>query len=258
MNKPFRALIRTTLIAAAAVLAQPAASYAQVKVILSGGFTVAYKELVPAFEKSTGITVTTTSGASVGSGPNTIPNQIRRGVQADIVILSREGLVDLIKEGKTVAGTDTDLARSVIGVIVRAGAPKPDISTVEALRQTLLRAKSVAMSSSTSGVYLSTKLFPQLGIADEMKPKSSFAGAAAVGRGEAELGLQQVSEVLPVPGVDYIGTIPKEVQYTTTYAAAVVAGSHQVDAAKKLIAFLSSPGADAAITKSGMEPARRR
>jgi molybdate transport system substrate-binding protein len=240
------------------LLAFPSRSFAQVKVIISGGFTAAYRELLPEFEKTSGITVTTTSGGSVGNGPNTIGAQIRRGVPADVIILAREGLKDLIGEGRTVPGTDVDLARSVIGVIVRAGAPRPDISTVEALKQALLRAKSVAMSSSTSGVYLTTVLFPKLGIADQMKDKISSNGAAAVGRGEAELGLQQVSEVLPVPGVDYVGTIPDEVQYVTTYAAAVVNGSSQVDASKKLIAFLSSEYAMAAVKKSGMEPSRKR
>jgi molybdate transport system substrate-binding protein len=245
-------------LAIAAMLAFPAASFAQVKVIISGGFTAAYRELLPEFERSSGITVTTTSGGSVGNGPNTIGAQVRRGVPADVIILAREGLTDLIKEDRTVPGTDVDLARSVIGVIVHAGAPKPDISTVEALKQTLLEAKSVAMSSSTSGVYLTTVLFPKLGIADQMKDKISTNGAAAVGRGEAEIGLQQVSEVLPVPNVDFIGTIPEAVQYVTTYAAAVVKGSSQIEAAKRLIAFLSSEKAMAAIKKSGMEPSRSR
>jgi molybdate transport system substrate-binding protein len=146
----------------------------------------------------------------------------------------------------------------VIGMIVRAGAPKPDISSVEALKQTLLHAKSVAMSSSTSGVYLTTVLFPRLGIANEMKDKVSSNGAAAVGRGEAEIGLQQVSEVLAVPNVDYVGTIPNEVQYATIYAAAVVSNSSQIDAAQRLIAFLSSPSATSAIRKSGMEPLAKK
>ena len=257
MKKRLHAPARVAF-AMAALLALPAASFAQVKVIISGGFSAAYKELIPEFERTSGVTVTTSSGASVGTGPNTIPGQIRRGVPADVVILSREGLVDLIAEGRTVAGTDTDLARSIIGMIVRAGAPKPNISTVEAFKQALIHAKSVAMSSSTSGVYLTTKLFPQLGIADEMAKKSSFSGAAAVGRGEAEIGLQQVSEVLPVPGVDFVGTIPEEVQYVTIYAGAVVAGSKEIDASKRLIAFLSSAGAAAAIKKSGMEPSRKK
>ena len=244
-------------LALAVIVAFPSASFAQVKVIISGGFTVAYRELLPEFERSSGITVTTTSGGSVGSGPNTIGAQIRRGVPADVIILAREGLTDLVKEQRTVPGTDVDLARSIIGVIVHAGAPKPDIRTVEALKQTLLKAKSVAMSSSTSGVYLTTVLFPKLGIADQMKDKISTSGAAAVGRGEAELGLQQVSEVLAVPNVDFVGTIPESVQYVTTYAAAVVKGTLQLDASKRLIAFLSSEAAMAAIKKSGMEPSHK-
>jgi len=244
-------------LALAVIVAFPSASFAQVKVIISGGFTAAYRELLPEFERSSGITVTTTSGGSVGNGPNTIGAQVRRGVPADVIILAREGLTDLIKEQRTVPGTDVDLARSMIGVIVHAGAPKPDISTVEALKQALLKAKSVAMSSSTSGVYLTTVLFPKLGIADQMKDKISTSGAAAVGRGEAELGLQQVSEVLAVPNVDFVGAIPETVQYVTTYAAAVVKGTSQLDASKRLIAFLSSEGAMAVIKKSGMEPSHK-
>lgn len=252
-----RASTRIALVIAA-VLTLPAASLAQVKVIISGGFSAAYKELLPEFERTTSVKVTTTSGGSVGTGPNTIGGQVRRGVPADVVILAREGLVDLIAEGRIVRGTDVDLAQSIIGMVVRAGAPKPDISTVEGLKQALLRAKSVAMSSSTSGVYLTTKLFPKLGIADAMAGKISTSGAAAVSRGEAEIGLQQVSEVLPLPGVDFVGAIPAEVQYVTVYAAAVVAGSKEIDASKRLIAFLASEGASAAIRKSGMEPSKRR
>jgi molybdate transport system substrate-binding protein len=256
MSKRLHALTRVVFMIAA-VLTLPTASFAQMKVIISGGFSAAYRELLPEFEKTAGIKVTTTSGGSVGSGPNTVGNQLRRGVPADVVILAREGLRDLIAEGRIVAGTDVDLARSIIGMVVRAGAPKPDISTVEALKQTLLRAKSVAVSGSTSGVYLTTTLFPRLGIADQMAGKIVTSGAAAVGRGEAEIGLQQVSEVLPLPGVDYVGTIPAEVQYVTVYAAAVVAGSKEIETSKRLIAFLSSEGATAAIKKSGMEPIRR-
>ena len=246
----------SVVFAIVAVLAWPTASFAQIKVIISGGFSPAYRELLPEFEKTSGIKVTTTSGGSVGNGPNTIGGQIRRGVPADVVILAREGLRDLIAEQRIVAGTDVDLAQSIIGMVVRAGAPKPDISTVDALKQTLLRAKSVAMSSSTSGVYLTTVLFPRLGIADQMAGKISISGAAAVGRGEAEIGLQQVSEVLAIPGVDFVGAIPAEIQYVTVYAAAVVAGSKELDASKRLIAFLSSEGARAAIKKSGMEPTK--
>jgi molybdate transport system substrate-binding protein len=256
MNSHLRASRRVALVVAA-VLAWPAASFAQVKVIISGGFSAAYREILPGFEK-TGTTVTTTSGGSVGSGPNTIGGQLRRGIPADVVILAREGLGELITEGRIVPGSDVDLARSVIGMVVRAGAPKPDIRTVDGFKQALVRAKSVAMSSSTSGVYLTTKLFPRLGIAEEMAKKSLSTGAAAVGRGEAEIGLQQVSELLPIEGVTFVGTIPEEIQYVTTYAAGIVAGSQQIDAARRLIAYLSAEAADAAIKKSGMEPLRKK
>lgn len=257
MTRPSRARIRVAF-AVMAVLSAPATTFAQVKVIISGGFSAAYRQLLPEFEKTTGITVTTTSGGSIGSGPNTIGAQVRRGVPADVIILAREGLTELIGEGRIVPGTDRDLAQSTIGMVVRAGAPKPDISTVEGLKQALLRAKSVAVSSSTSGVYLTTKLYPRLGIADLMAGKTTMSGAAAVGRGEAEIGLQQVSELLPLSGVEFVGTIPAEVQYVTVYAAAVVGGSQHVDASKRLIAFLSSPSATPAIRKSGMEPSSAR
>ena len=175
-----------------------------------------------------------------------------------MVILAREGLRDLIADQRILPGTDTDLGRSIIGMVVRAGAPKPDISTVDKLRQVLLAAKSVAMSSSTSGVYLTTTLFPKLGIAEQMAPKTTMAGAVLVGRGEAEIGLQQVSELLPIEGTTFIGPIPSEAQYVTTYAAAVVAGSSHADAARRLIAFLASESSAGAIARSGMEPALAR
>jgi molybdate transport system substrate-binding protein len=257
MNKRQPAPIRVIFVIAS-VLAVPTASFAQLKVIVSGGFSAAYREVLPEFERTTGITVTTTSGGSFGNDPNTIGAQLRRGVLADVVILSREGLSQLIAEGRIVAGTDTDLAQAPLGVAVRAGAPKPDISTVDALKQTLLRAKSVTFTSSTSGVYLTTTLFPRLGIADEMARKSTTVGVAAVVKGDAEMAIQPVSELLPVPGVDFVGTIPTEVQKVNVYAAAVVAGSKETEASKRLIAFLSGEGATAAIKKSGMEPSRRR
>jgi len=255
MNNKLRAAARISL-AVLIVLALPAASYAQLKVIMSGGFSAAYKDLIPEFERTSGITVTTTSGASMGDGPNTIPNQVRRGVPADLIILSRDGLADLVKEKRTIAGTDTDLARSLQGMSVRAGAPKPDISTVEAFKQTLLRAKGIATTSSTGGVYLTTVLIQKLGIADQVKDKISFAAAASVAKGENEIAIQQVSELLPVAGVDFVGTLPEGVQLVTTYAAAIVEGSKEIEKAKKLIAFLTSAAAAPAIKKSGMEPAK--
>ncbi len=246
---------RAIVLTIAAVFFMPSASSAQVKVLMSAGFSAAYQQLLPEFERTAGAKVITTTGPSVGTAPNTIGSQLRRGVPADVVILAREGLNELIADGRVIAGTDVDLARSMIGVIVRAGAPKPDISTTEALKQTLLRATSVAVSTSTSGVYLTTQLFPRLGIAEQMRGKTTMAGSAGVGRGEIEIGLQQISEVLQVQGADFVGAIPADVQYVTVYAAAVVAGSKEIAASRQLIAFLASEAAAPAIKKSGMEPA---
>ena len=245
-------------LALAALVTFPASSHGQLQVIISGGFSAAYGELLPQFEESSGIAVSTSRGGSVGSSPNTIPNQIRRGVPADVVILAREGLEEIIAAGRIVPGTDIDLARSMIGMVVRAGAPKPDISTLAALRQTFLNATSVAVSTSTSGRYITSELFPRLGIADEMASKTITSGASAVGRGEAEIGLQQVSEVLPIPNTDFVGTIPEEVQYVTIFSAAIVEGSAAAEGARRLIDFLSSERASEAIVRSGMEPLGRR
>jgi len=238
----------------AAVLTLPAASFAQVKVIMSGGFSAAYRELLPEFEKTSGVTVTTTSGPSQGSGPNTIGAQLRRGVPADVVIMSKEGLAELIAEGRIIRGTDVDLAQAPLGVSVRAGAPKPDISTVAAFKQTLLRARSITFPGSTTGIYMTTKLFPQLGIASTISGRITNTGVAAVASGESEIAIQPVSELLHAPGVDFAGTIPAEIQFMSVFSTAIVAGSKEPEASKLLIAFLASKNAATAINKTGMEP----
>ena len=242
----------------ALMLLFPCAAFAQVKVILSGGFSAAYRDLLPEFERTSGVTVTTTSGGSQGNGPNTIGAQLRRGVRTDVVIMNRVGLRDLIVEGRTITGTDVDLAQTPLGFAIRAGTPKPDISTVEAFKQSLLRAKSVTFDSSTSGIYPRTILFPRLGIAAELAAKSTSVGVTSVATGQAEIAVQPVSEILPVQGVELVGTIPSEVQFIAVFSAAVVAGSTEIDAAKRLIAFLSSERATAAMRKNGMEPTTRR
>ena len=257
MNKRWHVSIRVVMVIVA-VFALPTASFAQVRVIISGGFSAAYREILPEFERTSGITVTTASGGSQGNGPNTIGAQLRRGVPADVVIMNRVGLGELIAEGRIVAGSNVELAHTALGMAVRAGAPKPDISTVDAFKQTLLRAKSVTFDSSTTGIYLTEKLFPRLGIADEMAGKSTTSGVAAVASGDAEIAVQPVSEILPVRGVDFIGTIPADVQFEAVFAAAIVAGSKETEASGRLIAFLASEGAIAAIKKNGMEPSRPR
>lgn len=241
----------------------PGEAVAQIKVITSGGFASPLKAALPEFEKSTGISVTVTLGKSQGDDPAAIGAQLRRGVPADVVILSREGLDDLISANRIVAGSGVDLAKTPIGVAVKAGAPKPDISTVEAFKDTLLRAKSITYPSSTTGIYMATKLFPQLGIAKEVAAKSTNAGIAAVAKGDAEIAIQPVSELLHVPGTDFAGTIPQQIQYISVFSAALVAGPGNNDQTKnnqasKLINFLRSEKARDAIRNSGMEPLESR
>jgi len=258
MNKRYHAPAGVVL-AIVAVLAMPTPSFAQVKVIISGGFSPAYREVVPGFERTTGISVTTASGASQGTGPDTIGAMLRRGELADVVILNRSGLAELIAQGRIVAGTDVDLAQTPIGVAVRAGAPKPDISTVEAFRQTLLRAKTIAAPGSAAAMI--TNVLSRLGISAEVAvriPSRGTESVAMVSRGDVVLALQPVSEILNVPGVEFAGTIPTDLQHVTVYAAAIVVGSKEPAASKRLIAFLSSDGAAAAIRKSGMEPSPRQ
>ena len=227
------------------------------KVLISGGFSGPYEKLLPEFERTTGIKVTTGSGSSQGTGPQTIAAQLARGVPADVVILSREGLTGLIAAQRIAAGTDVDLARTPIGVAVRTGAPKPDVRSIEAFKQVVLKAGTVALPSSTSGIFLMEEIFPRLGIADRVNVKATPRGtgaAAMVAAGEAEIALLPVSEILHAPGVELAGVIAEEIQLNQIFAAAVVAGSKEMEAARRLIAFLASERASATIRASGMEP----
>ena len=231
------------------------------KVLISGGFSGPYEELLPEFERASGITVDTGSGSSQGSGPQTIAAQLERGVAADVVICSREGLTELMRAGRIANGTDADLARTPIGVAVRAGAPKPDVRTVEAFKQVVLTARTVAVPSSTSGIFLMEEVFPRLGIAGAVNVKATPRGsgaAAMVASGDADIGLLPVSEIMHAKGVDLAGVIADEIQLHQIFAAAVVAGSKEMDAAKRLIAFLTSERAAPTVRKLGMEPLGKR
>ena len=230
---------------------------AQLNVLMSGGFAAAYEQLLPEFKRVTGIEVTTGSGASQGTGPQTIAAQLARGVPADVVLLSREGLSELIAANKIVAGTDVDLARVPLGVAVRAGTAKPDVSTVEAFKQALLKAKTVAIPGSTSGIWLATDLFPRLGIAEKINVKAMPRGADAasmVALGGADLAVMPVSEIVHAAGIDFAGSITPEIQFVQVFSAAVVAGSGELKGSKRLIDFLASARACEAISNSGMEP----
>lgn len=230
---------------------------AQIQVLASGAFRAAYLALVPGFEKATGHKVITTSGGSMGSAPTTIPNRMRRGEVYDLVIMASEGLDELAREGYIVDDSRTGLARSTIGVAVRTGAPRPGIATPNDVRRMLLNAKSVAFSSSASGVYL-TGLFDRMGIGAEMKARSKQVSgepvAAVVARGEAEIGFQQISEILPVKGVDLVGPLPDEIQEVTIFAAGIAANATQSAAALALIRFLAAPANADVIRRSGMSP----
>ena len=238
-------------------LSWPVAASAQLNVLISGGFSGAYEKLLPEFERTSGIKVTTGSGASQGTGPQTIAAQLAGNVPADVVILSREGLSELIAAKRITAGTDVDLARVPLGVAVRAGTPKPDVSTVEAFKQLLLGAKIVAIPGSTSGIWLKSDLFPRLGIADKINVEVSPRGTGAtsmVATGKADLAVMPVSEIVHAPGVELAGSIAPEIQFVQTFSAGVVAGSRDIESSKRLIEFLASTRASETIRNSGMEP----
>jgi molybdate transport system substrate-binding protein len=248
-----------------AVLAASTASAADIKVMISAGFFKVYAELSPAFEKSTGHKLITTRGPSLGDSPEAIPTRLARGEQADVLIMDGHGTDILDARGLTRPDSRMPLAESFIGMVVRAGQPKPDISTVEALRKTLLAAKSIAYSDSSSGTYLSTVGFKKLGIADEIAgrtrkvrgPPSGEPVAAVVARGEADVGFQQVAELIHVPGADFVGTVPAEIQPPTYFVGVLPKGSQNPDAAVALLRFLSSAEAAAVITKAGLKPLAR-
>jgi molybdate transport system substrate-binding protein len=238
------------------------ASAADVHVMISAGFYGAYSELGPAFERASGHHLVTTRGPSMGDSPEAIPARLARGEAADVVILDGGAADELGRRGLVRADSKIELARSLIGMVVREGGAKPDIGSIEALRTTLLAAKSIAYSDSGSGTYLSTTLFPKLGIAEQVAgksrkirgPPSGEPVASVVARGEAEIGFQQVAELIRVPGVTFVGPIPAEVQPVFSFAGALANEVQQPEAASALIRFLASPEAAPVIAKAGLMP----
>jgi molybdate transport system substrate-binding protein len=182
---------------------------------------------------------------------------LRRGESADVVIMNQEGLEGLIAEGRVIAGTVVALADVPLGLAVRHGAAKPNIATVDAFKQTLLEAKSIATDSSAL-IFVKTTLLPRLGVVDTVAHKVADKGAAAVASGECDLVILPVSELLQAQGVDVVGQLPTEIQHVSVFSVAIVTGATEMEASKKLIAFLTSEKAFAAIRKSGMEPSRPR
>ncbi len=229
-----------------------------IRVMTSGAFTAAHLALIPELERLTKKTIVTAS-TSVGTGENSIPNRLKRGEIVDIVIVADTLLRQFIDEGLVLVEGYTPVARSSIGMAVRAGAPKPDISSTDALRRTLLQAKSIGYSASVSGQYLTTELVQRLGIADQVLGKCRHIGGgervgAVVARGELEIGFQQMSELLPVPGIAHITPLPPEVQKVSVFSAGVAASTPDAALARSVIKFLASPDTANAITNSGLEP----
>jgi molybdate transport system substrate-binding protein len=251
-------LVRAVLLAAALLL-HGAAQAADIRVMTSGAFTSALKEIIPDYERASGHKVLAAFGASMGNAPDSIPSRLERGEPVDVVILAADALDLLVRNGKVAPGSRTDLVRSEIGLVVRSGAPRPDIGTVEALKRVLLEAKSIAYSASASGVYISGEMYGKLGLQEQLMPKSkrvlSERVAAVVARGEAEVGFQQVSELINVPGADFVGTIPEEVQRVTVFSAGIAAGAPQAGLARAFVRYLASPATVAVIRKNGLAPA---
>jgi len=241
-----------------ATLAAAPASAENLNVMNSGGFTAAYKLLLPKFEAASGDHVDTAWGPSMGRAPEAIPNRLARGESADVVIMVGYALDDLIKAGKVRADSRVDLADSRIGVVVKAGDTVPDVSTPEKLKAALLAAKSVAYSDSASGVYVERELFKKLGITEQMQGKAVMVQktpvAEKVAAGNYALGLQQVSELLPVKGVAFAGKIPESLQSVTRFAGGVpVSASHPEEGAK-LLKYMAAPSVAKDVESTGLDP----
>ena len=247
---------KTTALAGclSAVLAASAVNAAEINVIASTAMREVLEALVPMFERASGhkVTVSFQSGA-------VLPVKVKEGAPADLVVTTPGTIDDLVKAGKLVAGTRVDFVRSSSGVAVRAGAPKPDIGTPEALKNALLAAKSVGYSRGTSGVQFMSAM-ARLGIADQIKAKGVVPPlgqrvGVLVAKGDAEIGVQQITELLQIPGIDFVGPLPQALQSNIVYATATPTSAREQAAAAALVKFLSSEPALPVIKKVGLEPA---
>src|SRR5262245_47575250 len=212
-----------------AVIAGGAATAADIELMTTGAVEYIMRDLIPPFQRASGHNVKMSVFGTV-----TAAGKIKEGASADLILLSPQVLGDLAKAGKVNAATITDMFHSRAGVAVRAGAPKPDISTVEAFKQTLLKAKSIGHSTGVSGVHFTTTVLPRLGIADELKPKLKVTQGSPVGvavaKGEVEIGVHQIAELLPIAGIDIVGEFPRELQKTFVYATGIHANAKEPDA----------------------------
>ena len=236
-----------------ALLLSAAAEAAEIKVLASGALREVWAELVPQFEKASGHKVVATFGAT---GP--MAKRVADGESFDLVIMGQEGIDELVRLNKLVPGTRVGLAKSGVGVAVKAGAPKPDISSAEAVKKAVLAAKSLAFSAGASGVYL-MRLFEKMGIADAVKAKTATVKSGeyvgnVVARGDAELGFQQVSELVHIKGIEYLGELPAEIQNVTVFTGGVPLNAKNPDGRKALSGFLSAPATTPVKKKHGLDP----
>jgi molybdate transport system substrate-binding protein len=231
-------------------------SISEIVVRCTNGIKEAMLELAPAFERAQGARLVVSYGST-----KAIADEIAGGAGGDLAILTAEAIDGLVQQGKIKAGSRTDLARSGIGVAVRKGAPRPDIGTPEAFKRALLAANKVTYSKvGVSGLYFANTVVPRLGIAEEMKSKSLVPEPGTpvgmlVASGEADIGLQQISELMPVAGIDIVGPLPGDLQKMTVFSAGVCAAAKLPDAAKALAAYLAAPAASPVFKKHGLEPA---
>lgn len=253
MMWPLRVLLAFVLLctSAAAVAAD------ELRVMTSGAFTAAYLALKPEFERVTGHTLVTVT-TSMGAGETSIPNRLKRGEAADVVIMDDSALRAAIADALITAVSRVELVKSSVGVAVKSGTPHPDISSVDALRKTLLAARSIAVSASVSGSYLTSELFPQLGVAEAIAAKVKRIEVERVGsvvaRGDAEIGFQQMSELRPITGIEIVGPLPSAVQRVSVFSAGVVSRSTHASLAREFIQFLTSPAARPIVAATGLEP----
>ncbi|MDB1109847.1 substrate-binding domain-containing protein [Pseudomonas extremaustralis] len=251
-----KALLNTLTALTLGALALTAQAEA-LKVMTSGGFTAAYKLLGPQYARQSGDTLDTLLGPSMGKAPEAIPNRLARGEQADVVIMVGYALDELIKQGKVDPASRVELADSRIGLVVRQGAPKPAIGTDAELKAVLSQAKSIAYSDSASGVYVEKELFKKLGMPAKGSMIERLPVAEQVAKGDYEVGLQQVAELLPVPGVTYVGKLPEDVQSVTRFAAGIPVNAEHPTQARALLHYLASPEAQPVVQSTGLDSVSR-
>ncbi|OPA95419.1 molybdenum ABC transporter substrate-binding protein [Pseudomonas fluorescens] len=251
-----KALFKTLTALAFGALALTAQAE-EIKVMTSGGFTAAYKLLGPQYAKHSGDTLETILGPSMGKAPEAIPNRLARGEHADVVIMVGYALDELIKQGKVDPASRVELADSRIGLVVKEGAAKPAIGTDAELKAVLSNAKSVAYSDSASGVYVEKELFKKLGMPAKGTMIERLPVGEQVAKGDYEVGLQQVAELLPVAGVTYVGKIPEDVQSVTRFAAGIPVNAEHPAQARELLQFLASPEVQPAVQSTGLDSVSR-